>query len=38
MMHEIFVDLDVDHYIGSTSTCVRLRDCESLTCENCGPN
>ena len=25
---------DFNHYIWSTSTCVRLRDCESLTCDN----
>ena len=31
---KFFVDLDLNHYIWSTSTCVRMRDCESLTCEN----
>ena len=34
-MHDAlnFVDLDVKHYIWSHSICMRLRDCESLTCE-----
>ena len=31
---KFFVDLDFNHYIWSTCTCVRMRDCESLTCEN----
>ena len=28
------IDLDLNHYIRSTSTCVIMRDCESMTCEN----
>ena len=27
-------DLDLNNYISSTSTCVRMRDCECLICEN----
>ena len=29
-----FIELDLSHYTWSTSTCVRMCDCESLTCEN----
>ena len=34
MIHEEKFCLDVNHYIYPTSTCVRLRDCESLTSGN----